>query len=206
MILFFYLFATLLIISSLLVIISNNPIYSVLWLIFAFCNASGLIILTGAEFLAMILIIIYVGAVAVLFLFVIMMLNTNLTLIKKEKSKNFWLSILISIFVLVDLAAIILVATKSLSAKQLAKHSINENISNIHAIGSILYTDFILPFQLAGIILFTAMIASISLTLQIRKKGKEQNIANQLARNKSNSIILSKVGISSGIEGLEYDK
>lgn len=100
--LFFYLFATLITISSVCVVLSKNPVYSVLWLIFAFCNGSGLMILLGAEFLAMMLIIIYVGAVAVLFLFVIMMLDINLTATISQLKENLFLSIVVALVMFTD--------------------------------------------------------------------------------------------------------
>ncbi|MGI4775462.1 MAG: NADH-quinone oxidoreductase subunit J [Janthinobacterium lividum] len=206
MAIFFYLFATMLVVSSFLVISSRNPIYSILWLIFSFCNASGLIILIGAEFLAMMLIIIYIGAVAVLFLFVIMMLNINFASFKKELYKNFWIGILAATFMLADLVIIILMATGSAHLKRVSNYTIPEDLGNVYAIGKILYTDFILPFQLAGIILFVAMIASISLTLRARKGVKRQNILSQLTRNKANSLNILRIDTTSGVEGLKYDK
>lgn len=117
MTIFFFLFAGLLVLSSICVIISKNPVYSILWLIFAFCNSAGLMILMGAEFLAMMLIIIYVGAVAVLFLFVIMMLDVNFAELKGGLKKNLSLGIVVGLIMFVDLVAIILIGTKAIAIK-----------------------------------------------------------------------------------------
>lgn len=205
MALFFYLFATLMVISSILVIISKNSVYSVLWLIFTFCNAAGLMILLGAEFLAMMLIIIYVGAVAVLFLFVVMMLEVNLIELKEDLKKKLPISLFVAFILFADLVIIILLGTKSINLDIKGEVVIPESITNVHAIGEVLYTDFILPFQTAGIILFVAMIACISLTLRTRPGVKRQNIHKQLKKNKSNSLKVLKMPINEGIQNIEYD-
>jgi NADH-quinone oxidoreductase subunit J len=204
--LFFYLFAGLMIISSLLVVSSRNPIYSVLWLIFTFCNAAGLFILIGAEFLAMMLIVIYVGAVAVLFLFVIMMLNVNFAKMREASRKNLTVGTLVAFVLFIDLAAIIMVGTKSINLEQTGRFMMSPEIGNVYAIGRVLYTDFILPFQIAGLILFVAMIACISLTLRTRIGVKRQDVFKQLARDKLNSLDIIKVSSNKGVEGLKYDE
>ncbi len=201
---FFYLFAGLIIISSIMVVISNNPVYSVLWLIFTFCNGSGLMILLGAEFLAMMLIIIYVGAVAVLFLFVIMMLDIHFTEAIAEFKKNLFISITVALIMFFDLALIIWLGTKNIVSHN-SQFSTPINITNTHAIGRVLYTDFILPFQLSGIILFVAMISCITLTMRHRTGVKKQDIAKQNAKNKDNSIFMVKPDLYKGIEGIQYD-
>lgn len=205
MTIFFFLFAGLLVLSSICVIISKNPVYSILWLIFAFCNSAGLMILMGAEFLAMMLIIIYVGAVAVLFLFVIMMLDVNFAELKGGLKKNLSLGIVVGLIMFVDLVAIILIGTKAIAIKDNQGFVIQAEVSNSHAIGQRLYTDFILPFQTAGIILFVAMVACIALTLRYREGVKRQEVAKQLAKNKENSLFLEKPVVNSGIKGINYE-
>ncbi|MFY9590309.1 NADH-quinone oxidoreductase subunit J [Rickettsia endosymbiont of Halotydeus destructor] len=202
---FFYLFATFITISSICVVISKNPVYSVLWLIFAFCNGSGLMILLGAEFLAMMLIIIYVGAVAVLFLFVIMMLDTNLTATISHLKENLFLSIVVALVMFIDLMIIILLGTKNINFNSDKLFVIPNNITNTEAIGAVLYTDFILPFQIAGIILFVAMVSCITLTLQKRSGVKRQNISEQNSKNKANAVLMTSPDLNKGVEGIEYE-
>ncbi|MCX4084755.1 NADH-quinone oxidoreductase subunit J [Rickettsia hoogstraalii] len=205
MFIFFYLFATLITISSLCVVLSKNSVYSVLWLIFAFINGAGLMILLGAEFLAMMLIVIYVGAVAVLFLFVIMMLdmhfNKTITLLKE----NLTLSIFIALIMFADLVTIILLGTKNINFSSDVSFAITNSISNTKAIGNVLYTDFMLPFQMAGLILFVAMIACITLTLKKREGVKRQNISKQLRHNKENTISMTKPTLNKGVENIKYE-
>lgn len=205
MVIFFYLFATLIIISSFLVVFSKNPVYSVLWLIFAFCNGSGLMILLGAEFLAMMLIVIYVGAVAVLFLFVIMMLDMHFAEAIIQTKKNLLLSSIVALIMFVDLVLIILLGTKNIHFEPNTSLVIAANISNAHAIGRVLYTDFILPFQTAGIILFVAMISCITLTMRRRSGVKRQDINMQNSKNKANSIVMVQPALNEGIEGISYE-
>jgi NADH-quinone oxidoreductase subunit J len=203
--LFFYLFASIIVISSVLVVISSNPIYSVLWLIFTFCNASGLMILLGAEFLAMMLIVIYVGAIAVLFLFVVMMLDIRLAEPKSCFRKNLFVGSIIAAVMLFDLALVILLATKSIGIDVNPAFIIPDSLSNSHAIGQLLYTEFILPFQTAGIILFVAMVSCIVLTLRRTEGVKRQNVRDQLQRNKDNSLSIVKTANVKGIEGISYE-
>lgn len=201
---FFYLFTSLVIISAIGVVTSRNPVIAVLWLIFAFCNGAGLMILLGAEFLAMMLIVIYVGAVAVLFLFVVMMLDIKFAEIQGELKKNLSISFIVAGIMLCNLILVILLATKSINT-----HSngiaIDNAVTNTVAIGQVLYTDFILPFQASGLILFVAMIACISLTFKSSSIVKRQNVEQQLKRNKKNALDIVKVGIRQGINGIQYD-
>ncbi|MDR0296559.1 MAG: NADH-quinone oxidoreductase subunit J [Rickettsia sp.] len=207
---FFYLFAGLMIVSSCLVVISKNPVYSVLWLIFTFCNGSGLMILLGAEFLAMMLVVIYVGAVAVLFLFVIMMLNIRFTNIIVQFKKNLFISIAVALVMFADLVLIIRLGTKEIVLDN-SQFAIGSDIrlpakdSNTHAIGQVLYTDYILPFQISGIILFMAMISCITLTIRHRSDVKRQDIAKQHGKNKDNCILMVKPRLNAGIGEIQYD-
>lgn len=202
---FFYLFATLITISSLCVVLSKNSVYSVLWLIFAFINGAGLMILLGAEFLAMMLIVIYVGAVAVLFLFVIMMLDMHFNKTITQLKENLALSIFIALIMFADLVIIILLGTKNINFNSNVSFAITNNISNTKAIGGVLYTDFMLPFQIAGLILFVAMIACITLTLKKREGVKRQDISKQLRHNKENTVLMTKPILNKGVENIKYE-
>ncbi|HJD58014.1 MAG TPA: NADH-quinone oxidoreductase subunit J [Rickettsia endosymbiont of Ceroptres masudai] len=205
MFIFFYLFATLITISSLCVVLSKNSVYSVLWLIFAFINGAGLMILLGAEFLAMMLIVIYVGAVAVLFLFVIMMLDMHFNKTITQLKENFALSIFIALIMFADLVTIILLGTKNINFSSDVSFAITDSISNTKAIGNVLYTDFMLPFQMAGLILFVAMIACITLTLKKREGVKHQDITKQLSHNNSNVVLMTKPTLNKGVENIKYE-
>ena len=203
--LFFYGFSALMIISSIMTISSLNPVHSVLWLIFAFCNGSGLMVLMGAEFIAMMLIIIYVGAVAVLFLFVVMMLDIKSTERKGIINPELVITLLISICLFIDLVIVTLLGTKTIMFVEKGKFSIDPNISNAHQIGGLLYTEFLLSFQLSAIILFVAMISSIALTMRHKKDVKRQNLAKQLNRNKDNSLLIAKFDGKKGLNNINYD-
>lgn len=205
MAIFFYLFASLITLSSIFVVNSKNPVYAVLWLILAFCNAAGLMILLGAEFISMMLVIIYVGAVAVLLLFVVMMLDINIAVLKQELRKNAFFSSLIALLALADLVIIILLGTGRIYPNEPRGFAEIDNTGNTQAIGEVLYTDFMLPFQISGIILFMAMVACIALTLRHKAGVKRQNKGQQLAKNKENSISLLKVEINRGVEDIQYD-
>lgn len=188
-----------------MVITSRNPVHAVLWLILAFCNASGLMVLLGAEFLAMMLIIIYVGAVAVLFLFVVMMLDIKFAEFKGIIGSEMGVATIIALFLFADLVVVILLGTKIIVPAGSTQFAINPEIGNAYAIGRLLYTDFILPFQTAGLILFVAMVASIALTLRLRPGVKRQNPSEQLQKNKENSLFLAGTTGKSGLENLNYD-
>ncbi|MES2676919.1 MAG: NADH-quinone oxidoreductase subunit J [Pseudomonadota bacterium] len=196
----FYLFSAVLLASALVVVSTKNTIYSVMFLILAFFNAAGLFVLLGAEFLAMLLVIVYVGAIAVLFLFVVMMLNIDAQpKIKKSFNKYLPLVILIAgilfieIFILTQSSAIFFGSTPTSLPTP-------NDISNTKAIGNVLYTNFIYPFQLAGMVLFVAMIGAIVLTLRDQDRFiKKQNISEQVSRTKSDSVKLVKVETGQGI-------
>jgi NADH-quinone oxidoreductase subunit J len=205
MAIFFYFFASLLVLGSIMVITARNPVHAVLWLIFTFCNASGLMVLMGAEFLAMMLIIIYVGAVAVLFLFVVMMLDIKSAEFKGTIGSEMGVALIIALFLFIDLVVVILLGSKVIVPVSNSQFAIDPEIGNAYAIGRLLYTEFILPFQTAGLILFVAMIASISLTLRLRTGVKRQIPSEQLKKNKENSLFLAKNTGKSGLKNLNYD-
>ena len=205
MALFFYGFAALIILCSIMVISSRNPVHAVLWLIFAFCNGAGLMVLMGAEFIAMMLIIIYVGAVAVLFLFVVMMLDIKFTELKGAATSEMTFAFFLSAFLFADLVVVVLLGSKVIVPQGDASFAISPDIGNAYAIGRLLYTEFVLPFQTAGIILFVAMVASIALTIRLRPGVKRQKVSSQLARNKENSLATAKLDGKSGLDNLNYD-
>jgi NADH-quinone oxidoreductase subunit J len=207
---FFYLFAGFILISSIMVVISNNPVYSVLWLIFSFCNGSGLMILLGAEFVAMMLIVIYVGAVAVLFLFVIMMLDIRFLDNIASFRKNLGLSIFVGLVMFADLVLVIWLASSNNIALPASNFAIPSDITNTHAIGRVLYTEFILPFQVSGLILFVAMISCISLTISnrgslVKRQTRRQNITKQNSRTKDNAILMINPELNQGVKEINYD-
>lgn len=204
MVIFFYNFAILMIASAIMVITSRSPVHSVLWLIFAFINASGLMVLIGAEFLAMMLIIIYVGAVSVLFLFVVMTLDIKVSQIKGRLKSDIMLLGIIAFFMFVDLVVIILLSANAIQVSDAGILKITSEMNAVYQIGNLLYTKYILQFQTAGLILFVAMIASITLTIRHRTGVKRQDVGTQIARNKENSVSFKKVSFGKGIDELQY--
>ena len=196
---FFYLFSIVMIGSALMVISARNPVHSVLFLILAFVNASGLFVLAGAEFLAMILIIVYVGAVAVLFLFVVMMLDVDFAELKQGFLQYLPIGALIGVVVAVEL--ILVVGSWALApgaAGRLASPTAF-GMSNAEALGRVLYTQYFFLFQTAGLILLTAMIGAIVLTLRHRPDVKRQSVAAQNARTRADAIEIKKTPSRAGV-------
>lgn len=197
----FYIFATILIGSAIMVVFSKNPVHSVLFLILAFFNAAGLFVLLGAEFVAMILVIVYVGAVAVMFLFVVMMLDINFTELRKGVQDYLPVGLLIGFILLVEMAVIAggwSMTDGIASTITAATPPVNE-VSNTAAIGSILYTDYIFLFQLAGLILLVAMIGAIVLTHRKRTGVKKQDIGKQVRRRRHEAFEAVDVKPGQGI-------
>ncbi|MBX7147339.1 MAG: NADH-quinone oxidoreductase subunit J [Alphaproteobacteria bacterium] len=198
----FYLFSSLTILSGLMVITSRNPVYSVLFLIVAFFNSAALFILLGAEFLAMTLVIVYVGAVAVLFLFVVMMLDINFAELKQGISKYTLIGLVIGTILFLEIIFIVGTGINSLQDKKPLNlaHPIEDKIQNTKALGDIIYTDYLIVFQTAGVILLVAMIGAITLTLRHRLDVKHQSIARQTSRKVKETINIIDVGIGKGVE------
>ena len=197
----FYIFATILIVSSLMVISSRNPVHSVLFLILCFFNAAGLFILLGAEFVGMILAIVYVGAVAVLFLFVVMMLDIDFAGLRKGAAQYVPLGLLIGAVLLIELGFLYYGRNSAVISDDLsvAAPLTGEERSNTHALGQIIYTQYIFPFQISGLILLVAMIGAITLTLRHRTGVKRQNISNQIGTNPEDAVQLVKVKTGAGV-------
>ena len=194
---FFWVFSTVLVVSALAVILAKNPVHSVLFLILAFVNASGLFLLMGAEFLGMILIVVYVGAVAVLFLFVVMLLDVDFAELKQGFVQYLPIGGLIALCVAAELGYATVQWTRSPTAAAAATPS--GTIANTAALGRVLYTHYFYFFQAAGMILLTAMIGAIVLTLRHKEGVKRQNIADQVARTPATAVELRKVASRAGI-------
>ena len=195
---FFWLFSGALIVSALIVILARNPVHSVLFLILAFVNAAGLFLLMGAEFLGMILIVVYVGAVAVLFLFVVMMLDVDFAEMKQGFVRYLPIGGLIALVVAAELVYDIGYEwTRSPGAAAAAAPA--GTLSNTAALGRVLYTQYFYFFQAAGMILLTAMVGAIVLTLRHKKGVKRQRVADQVARNPASAIELRKVPSRAGL-------
>lgn len=194
---FFYLFSIILVGSAFMVIVSRNPVHSVLYLILAFVNAAGLFLLMGAEFLAMILIVVYVGAVAVLFLFVVMMLDVDFAELRQGFLNYLPFGASVGLLLLVEL---VLVATTFTFAPTAVKPPAPKDaLSNTEALGRVLYTDHVYYFQIAGMVLLVAMIGAIVLTLRHKTGVKRQNIADQVARTKETAMEIVKVKPGQGL-------
>lgn len=181
----FYILAAVVTFSALFVVAARNPVHSVLWLICAFFTSAGLLVLIGAEFLAMLLVVVYVGAVAVLFLFVVMMLDVDFVELK-QGFQNYLVSGLAIALVL--LAEIGVVAASIGDTASGAPNPRPGADTNAEAIGAVLYDEYLLLFQLAGIVLLIAMIGAIVLTLRGRPRAKRQNIAVQTNRKRKDAI------------------
>ena len=201
---FFYIFSLIVIVSAIMVTVSKNTVHSVFFLILDFISISCLFIMIGAEFLGMIMLIIYVGAVAVLFLFVVMMLNVaqqkNQWFSARESSKHIPVGLIISTIIFFELIIVIggwkykpdLVSSMSLN--------IDSSVSNTHAIGYVLYTDYIHIFQLSGMILLVAMIGAIVLTFRQRSGVKRQSYFSQISRERSDGVELIDVPSNQGVK------
>ena len=199
----FYLFAALTIASGAFTILARNPVHSVLWLILAFFNAAALMVIVGAEFIAMLLVIVYVGAVAVLFLFVVMMLDIDFAELRAGFVKNFPLGIAIAVVLLAELvlgigayrAGALDLGTPDGTAAPLLGES------NIENIGSLLYGRYLFLFETAGLILLVAMVGAIVLTHRgnLAPRG-QQNIAKQIARRPKDAVVKARPEVGGGVQ------
>lgn len=198
---FFYLFAFIAVAAAFMVIAAKNPVHSVLFLILTFFNAAGLFLLSGAEFLAMILLVVYVGAVAVLFLFVVMMLDVDFAALKSGALQYAPVGALVGIVLAAELVVVLggyafqpeLAQSVAMQTPAIAERH------NTAALGDILYTDYVHFFQISGLILLVAMIGAIVLTLRHKPNVKRQSIAVQVARTPANAIEVKKVETGKGI-------
>jgi NADH-quinone oxidoreductase subunit J len=195
----FYALSAVAVMSAFAVISARNPVHSVLFLILTFFTAAGLFVLLGAEFLAMLLVVVYVGAVAVLFLFVVMMLDVDFTELKRGFLSYMPVGALIAIALLIELG---LVAGAAMSADGVPialTPAQPGGVTNAEAIGQVLYTDYLLVFQLAGLVLLVAMIGAIVLTLRHRPGVKKQDIHAQVGRKRSEGVELKDIRPGQGL-------
>ena len=197
----FYVFATVTVASAAMVVVSRNPVYSVLFLILAFFNTAALFVLIGAEFIAMILVIVYVGAVAVLFLFVVMMLDINLTELRQGFLKYLPIGIVIGIVLLFELligVGVVGGSSETLKALNAQGPQVLAG-DNTRAIGRVLYTQYFYLFQVAGLVLLVAMIGAIVLTLRSRPGVRRQRVSDQLYRSREQVLDVVKVPTRGGV-------
>ena len=194
----FYLFATLTIVPALCVIFARNPVHSVLWLIVAFFNAAGLMLLVGAEFIALLLVIVYVGAVAVLFLFVVMMLNIDFASLRSGFTKNLPFGIIVALVLLGE----IVVAVSAWKAGPGISGAAPPPTSapNIVAMGELLYTRYLFPFELAGLVLLVAMVGAIVLTHRSRGDVRGQKVSKQIRRVPGEAVKLINPEVGEGMK------
>ena len=198
----FYLFATVLVLSGAMVVSARNPVHSVLFLILGFFNAAGLFLIAGAEFLAMILVIVYVGAVAVLFLFVVMMLDVNFDQLREGLQRYTPVGLAVGVALLAELIFtvggfhLIPVVTAAVAAPGAPV------LSNTAALGQLIYTHYVLLFQLCGLVLLVAMIGAIVLTLRERPSARRQDVSLQHARTPADTIQLMTLGLGAGVDEL----
>ena len=197
----FYVFAAITVASAAMVVVSRNPVYSVLFLILAFFNAAALFVLIGAEFIAMILVIVYVGAVAVLFLFVVMMLDINVAELREGFLKYLPVGAMIGAVLLAEiLLGLGVLGSGSVTVAALDKAGPQVlAIDNTRAIGRVLYTQYFYLFQVAGLVLLVAMIGAIVLTLRSRPGVRRQKVSEQLYRPKEEAVTLVKVPPRGGV-------
>ena len=197
----FYVFAFVVMASAAMVVVSRNPVYSVLFLILAFFNAAALFVLIGAEFIAMILVIVYVGAVAVLFLFVVMMLDINVAKLREGFLDYFPIGAAIGVALLAEiLFGLGVLGGTSGTVSTFSKAGAQAlALDNTRAIGRVLYTQYFYLFQIAGLVLLVAMIGAIVLTLRTRPGVRRQRVSEQLYRPKEDSVTVVKVPSRGGV-------
>lgn len=196
----FYLLAAVAVVGGLMVVTAKNPVHSVLWLILTFFSSAGLFVLLGAEFLAMLLVVVYVGAVAVLFLFVVMMLDVDFVRLREGYARYLPLAAIVAGVLLAEMIMISLVVVQGGAAADAAGPAVAAaDMTNVEAIGRVLYTDYVYIFQAAGIVLLIAMIGAIVLTLRHRKDIKRQNVLAQMWRDPAKAMELKDVKPGQGL-------
>ena len=196
----FYLFAFVVLVSGAFTIASRNPVHSVLWLILAFFNAAGLMVLVGAEFIAMLLVIVYVGAVAVLFLFVVMMLDIDFAELRGGFVRYFGIGLALATVLVTELifygVGRIVTGSGQLAARAAPT---DPGVSNIAAIGNLLYTRYLFVFEGAGLVLTVALIGAIVLTHRQRSGSRYQNISRQVARRPQDATRNTRPTVGQGV-------
>ena len=196
----FYLFAVVACISGFMVVLSKNPVHSVLWLILTFLCAAGLFVLQGAEFVAMLLIVVYVGAVAVLFLFVVMMLDVDFVRLREGYARYLPLAGIVAGVLLAEMIMVSITVVQGGAAKaSIAPVVATVDATNVEVIGRVLYTDYVYFFQAAGIVLLIAMIGAIVLTLRHRPGVRRQDLASQANRERAKAVEVKSVATGQGV-------
>ncbi len=194
----FYSFGAILVASGLRVVTARNPVHAALALVLAFFTAAGLWILLEAEFLAITLVLVYVGAVMVLFLFVVMMLDLNLTKLRE----GFWsyLPVAVAVAAIMGFEMVTVLYGRSFGSQAVAEPA---GYSNTKALGSLLYTQYLYPFEVAAVILLVAIVAAIALTMRHRKDTKYQNPASQVAVRRQDRVRMVKMKATPRAAALE---
>ena len=196
----FYILAAVAVVSALLVVTARNPVHSVLWLILAFFSSAGLFVLLGSEFLAMLLVVVYVGAVAVLFLFVVMMLDVDFVRLREGYARYLPLAAIVAGVLLAEMIMIALVTVNGGAASgSTGPAAATPEMSNVEAIGRVLYTDYVYIFQAAGIVLLIAMVGAIVLTLRHKPGVRRQDIHTQVGRNRKTAMEVKSVETGAGV-------
>ena len=200
---FFYVFSIIAVISAIMVTVSKNTVHSVFFLILDFISISFLFIMIGAEFLGMIMLIVYVGAVAILFLFVVMMLNVaqrKQSWFIDQKSTHIPSGLIVSVLIFLELLVVVSDWKYKENIMSSSNLVIDTSVTNTHSIGSVMYTDYILYFQLSGIILLLSMVGAIILTYRKRENVKTQSYIKQISRDNSSAVILKDVEFNKGVK------
>ena len=195
----FYVFSAVLLGSAAMVVSSRNPVHSVLFLILAFFNAAALFLIAGAEFLAMILVIVYVGAVAVLFLFVVMMLDVDFSALREGFQRYAPVGATVGAVLFIELLSVLFGWQVSADAPVLRLSQIPDKVQNTRAIGQVLYTNYVLLFQLSGLILLVAMVGAIVLTHRDRHNSRRQNITRQQEHRVADTLEVLQLKSGDGV-------
>lgn len=196
--LIFYIFAVVLLASGLGVVLARNPIFSVLFLVLCFFNCAGLFVLMGAEFLGLLLVLVYVGAIAVMFLFVLMTIDIDFAMLKEGFANYLPVGLLTGALMVTEL---VLAGQAGLFTTEMANQAmpVAQDAQNIVAIGQVLFTDYLAPFQLAGLVLLTAMVGAITLTFRRRDGVRRQNISKQVLTRREDAVEMKKVKPGEGL-------
>jgi NADH-quinone oxidoreductase subunit J len=192
----FYLLAAVAVSAAFMVVASRNPVHSVMFLILTFFSAAGLFILMGAEFIALLLVMVYVGAVAVLFLFVVMMLDVDFVEMKQGFLQYLPIGAIVALILLIEM---VLVSAAYFAGGDTQVVERKDGVSNLEAIGQVLYTDYALFFEASGFVLLVAMIGAIVLTLRERDGVRKQNIPDQIARSREEAVEMVDIKPGQGV-------
>jgi NADH-quinone oxidoreductase subunit J len=195
----FYLFATLVIASGVMTIMSRNPVHSVLWLILAFFNAAGLFLILGAEFIAMLLVIVYVGAVAVLFLFVVMMLDVDFASLRAGVARYWPFGLGLALILFAEIFFAVMAWNSGNLSGAVRGAPTAQGIPNIEALGRVLYTRYLYIFEAAGLVLLVAMIGAIVLTHRTRSGLRPQRVSDQVRRRPEDAVVNMHPAVGEGV-------